>query len=51
VLEKKTDRTVPFAGKARIAKMTPIEKIFAKLVGRKMNAAERRYFHLKSKTQ
>jgi hypothetical protein len=32
----------------KVIKVTPIERIFAKLVGRKMNPSERRYFHLKS---
>jgi len=42
-------KTAPIqsAPKARVPKVTPIERIFAKFIGRKMNPAERRHFHLK----
>jgi hypothetical protein len=37
--------------KARVPKVTPIERIFGRLIGRKMNPVERRYFHLKPKAK
>lgn len=37
--------------KARVPKVTPIERIFGRLIGRKMNPVERRYFHIKPKAK
>jgi hypothetical protein len=50
VLAKKKP-AIKIKQKNRTPKVTPIERIFAKLVGRKMTPAERRYFHLKPKAK
>jgi hypothetical protein len=43
--------TIKINQKKRTTKVTPIERIFAKVFGRKMTPAERRYFHLKPKAK
>ena len=47
---KKTPEIQPNP-KTRVPKVTPIERIFAKFIGREMNPAERRYFHLKPRAK